>query len=85
MALLDKDGAVLPDLEAGIELPLTAVAVGAWVRKATRRTLRLLLFNDLLVLLVGWQLRPRAVRSRTQQHVPWQVHILILPSETSTH
>jgi len=56
---------VLPDLEAGIELPLTAVAVGAWVRKASRRTLRLLLFNDLLVLLVGWQLRPRAVRSCT--------------------
>jgi hypothetical protein len=65
MAQLDLDGALQPDLEAGIELPLTAVAVGAWVRKASRRTLRLLLFNDVLVLLVGWQLRPRAVRSRT--------------------
>ena len=48
----------------GIELPLTAVAIGAWVRKASRRTLRLLVFDDLLVVLVGWQLRPSAVRTR---------------------
>ena len=50
-------------LACGIELPLTAVAIGAWVRKASRRTLRLLVFDDLLVILVGWQLRPLAVRT----------------------
>lgn len=49
-------------LETGIELPLTAVSIGAWVRKASRRTLRLLVFDDVLVLLIGWQLRPSAVR-----------------------
>ena len=50
-------------LACGIELPLTAVAIGAWVRKASKRTLRLLVFEHLLVVLVGWQLRPSAVRT----------------------
>ena len=48
-------------LETGIELPLTAVSIGAWVRKASRRTLRLLVFDDVLVLLMRWQLPPSAV------------------------